>query len=64
VPTEDGLHLFIDCMYPVKGFYNLYLGKMGSAASLWLGGRSVPTEDILSLFFNKVVFCLFITCIE
>jgi hypothetical protein len=33
VPTEDGLHLFIDCMYPIKEFYNLYLGKMGRAVS-------------------------------
>ena len=33
MPTEDGLHLFIECMYPVKEFYNLYLGKTGRAAS-------------------------------
>jgi hypothetical protein len=32
VPIEDGLHLFIDCMYPVNEFYNLYLGKMGHVA--------------------------------
>jgi hypothetical protein len=33
VPTEDGLHLSINCMYLVKEFDNLYLGKMGHAAS-------------------------------
>jgi hypothetical protein len=33
MPTEDGLYLFIDCMYPVKEFDNLYLGKMGRTAS-------------------------------
>jgi hypothetical protein len=33
MPTEDGLHLFIDCMYLVKEFYNLCLGKTGRAAS-------------------------------
>jgi hypothetical protein len=33
VLTEDELHLFIDCMHPVKEFYNLYLGKTSSAAS-------------------------------
>jgi hypothetical protein len=33
VPTEDGLHLSIDCMYLVKEFDNLYIGKMGCAAS-------------------------------
>jgi hypothetical protein len=31
--TEDELHLFIDCMYHVKEFYNLYLGKIGRATS-------------------------------
>jgi hypothetical protein len=33
MPMEDGLHLFIDCMYPVKEFYNFFLGKTGCAAS-------------------------------
>jgi hypothetical protein len=33
VPTEDGLHLFIDCMYPIKEFYNLYIGKTGRTTS-------------------------------
>jgi hypothetical protein len=33
MPTEDGLQLFIDCMYPVIEFYNLCLGKTGHAAS-------------------------------
>jgi hypothetical protein len=33
MPTEDGLHLSIDCIYPVKEFDNLYLGMMGRAAS-------------------------------
>jgi hypothetical protein len=33
VPIEDGLHLFIDCMYPVKEFYNLCLKKIDYAAS-------------------------------
>jgi hypothetical protein len=33
VPTEDGLHLSIDCIYPVKEFDNLYLRKMGHADS-------------------------------
>jgi hypothetical protein len=33
VPTEDELHFFIDCMYRIKEFDNLYLGKMGRAAS-------------------------------
>jgi hypothetical protein len=27
--TEDRLCLFIDCMYPIKKFDNLYIGKMG-----------------------------------
>jgi hypothetical protein len=40
-------------------FYNLYLGKTGRAASKWLRGRSVPTEDRLSLFFNIVFSCFF-----
>jgi hypothetical protein len=33
MPTEDGLHLFIDCMYPIKKIDNLYPGKTGCAAS-------------------------------
>ena len=33
MPTEDGLHLFIDCTYLVKEFYNLHLGKTGRATS-------------------------------
>jgi hypothetical protein len=33
VPTEDGLHLFINCMYPVIEFYNLCLGKTSRAVS-------------------------------
>jgi hypothetical protein len=33
VPTEDGLHLSIDCMYSIKEFENLYLGKIGRTAS-------------------------------
>jgi hypothetical protein len=64
VPTEDGLHLFIDCMYRLKEFYNLYLGKMGRAASQWLVGQSMPIKDRLSLFFNIAVSCLIITCVE
>ena len=44
MPTEDGLNLSINCMYPVKEFDNLYLGKMGRAASKWLGGRSVDVQ--------------------
>jgi hypothetical protein len=64
VPTEDGLCYSINYMKLIKGFYSLYLGKTGHATSWWLGGRSVPTEDRLSLLFNKVVSCLIITCIE
>ena len=33
VSTEDGLHLSIDYMYPVKEFDNLYIGKTGRATS-------------------------------
>jgi hypothetical protein len=33
MPTEDGLCLFIDCMYPVKELDSLYLGEMGHTAS-------------------------------
>jgi hypothetical protein len=33
VLAEVGLHLFTDCMYPLKEFHNLYLGKMGRATS-------------------------------
>jgi hypothetical protein len=64
VPTEDGLCYSINCMKLIKGFYSLCLGKTGRAASQWLGGRFVSTEDRLSLLFNQVVSCLIITCIE
>jgi hypothetical protein len=66
VPNEDGLYYSIDYMYPIKDLDNRYLGKIGHIASLWLGGRSVPTEDGLYLFFNKVISCFFffIICIE
>jgi hypothetical protein len=37
-------------MYPIKDVANPYLGKMGCSVSLWLGRRSVPTEDGLYLF--------------
>ena len=33
MPIKDGLLLSIDCMYPVKEFDNLYLGKTGRVAS-------------------------------
>jgi hypothetical protein len=33
VPIEDGLHLSINRKYPVKEFDNLYLKKVGRAAS-------------------------------
>jgi hypothetical protein len=59
VPTEDGLCYSNDYIKLIKEFYNLYLGKTGRAASYWLGGRFVPTEDRLSLFFNIVFSCFF-----
>jgi hypothetical protein len=64
VPTKGGLYYSIDYMYPIKELDNPYLGKTGRTSSSWLGGRSVPSEDGLYLFFNKVVSCLFMTCIE
>jgi hypothetical protein len=33
VPTEDGLHLSINYMYPIKEVDTLYLGKTGRATS-------------------------------
>jgi hypothetical protein len=57
--TEDGLCYSIDCMKRIKGFDSLCLGKTGRAASWWLGGRSVPTEDRLSLSLD-IVFSSFL----
>jgi hypothetical protein len=33
VPTEDELYYFVDRIKLIKGFYSLYLEKMGHAAS-------------------------------
>jgi hypothetical protein len=52
VPTEYGLYYSVNHIKLIKGFYSLYLGKTGHAASEWLGGRSVPTDDKLFLSFN------------
>jgi hypothetical protein len=64
VSTEDGLCYSIDCMKLIKELNNSILGKTGRVASLWLGGRSVPTKNELFTFFNKAFSCLFIACIE
>jgi hypothetical protein len=52
VPIEDRLYYSVNNIKLIKGFYSLYVGKRGRAASLWLGRRSVPTEDKLFLSFN------------
>jgi hypothetical protein len=57
VPAEDGLRYSINYMKLIKEFYNLYLGKTDHTTSYWLDGRSMSTEDRLSLFFSIVFSC-------
>jgi hypothetical protein len=59
VPIEDGLYYSVNHIKLIKGFYSLYLGKTGRAASYWLGGRSLPTENKLLLSLNMYFLVLY-----